>query len=200
MTTFFCLRHGLTDWNRDKRIQGQTDVPLCDEGRDMARDWGRALAGERFDLLLTSPLARAVETGALINEQLPSLLPVETDERLMEQDWGEWTGNDKAAMHALRPTLKKLERDGFGFRPPGGESRDEVLMRACDALLDCAQRHPEARVLVVTHNGVLKCLAYALTGLDFLPRETCPITPYRLHRIESFDNELAPGEMNMELT
>lgn len=197
MTAYFCMRHGLTEWNRDKKIQGQTDIPLSDEGRDMARAWGESLADNEFDLILTSTLQRAIETAEIINEHLK--LPLHTDERLMEQDWGQWTGNDRAAMAAIKPAVDKAIRKGFEFRPPDGESRDEVLMRACDALLEFSEQHPEARVLVVTHNGVLKCLTYALSGLEFLPDEKRPIKPYRLHRIECFDNELALGEINMEL-
>ncbi len=196
MTTFFIMRHGLTEWNRDKRIQGQSDIELCDEGREMAAKWAESLADNEFDRILTSGLKRAEQTAAIINERLN--LPVEVDPRLAEQDWGEWTGLDKAAFRELKRPVRKQENRGFEFRPPGGESRDEVLMRACDAFLDFSETHPDERVLVVTHNGVLKCLAYALSGLEFLPREKSPIKPYCLHRIECLENELALGEINME--
>ena len=197
MTTYFCMRHGLTGWNADKRIQGRTDVPLSDEGRAMAEAWGTSLADNEFDCILTSGLERAVQTGTIINEQLN--LPVHVDPRLAEQDWGEWTGRTKDEMRVLGKPLSKQEKRGFEFRPPGGESRDEVLMRACDALIEFAEEHPDERVLVVTHNGVLKCLVYALSGLEFLPSEPVPVLPYRVHRIECADNEIALGEANMEL-
>jgi probable phosphoglycerate mutase len=70
-------------------------------------------------------------------------------------------------------------------------------MRACDALMDFSHAHSGARVLVVTHQGVLKCLAYALSGLDYMPGDPLPIEPYRLHRIECLDNELAPAQWNI---
>lgn len=198
MTTFFCMRHGLTDWNRDKRIQGQTDIDLSDEGRDMASAWGASLADNPFDCILTSGLKRAVQTAELINEHLGGL-PMHVDQRLAEQDWGEWTGLKKEELMEMRKQVKKQEFRGFDFRPPSGESRDEVLMRTCDALLEFSETHPDDRVLVVTHNGVLKCLAYALSGLDFMPGDPLPIKPYHIHRIECFENELALGEINMEL-
>lgn len=199
MTTFFCLRHGLTQWNADKRIQGQTDIELNDEGREMARGWGESLKGNPFDCILTSPLARARSTARIINEALGNL-PVHEDERLMEQDWGEWAGLTKTVLkNNLVKQVRKQERRGFEFQPPGGESRDEVLMRACDALLAFSEQHPGARVLVVTHNGVLKCLAYALSGLGFLPEEKSPLKPYRVHRIECYEDGIALGEINMEL-
>lgn len=198
MTTFFCMRHGLTDWNRDKRIQGQTDIDLSDEGCDMARAWGESLADNDFDCILTSGLARTVQTAEILNEFLGDL-PMHEDSRLAEQDWGEWTGKNSEEMNELRKQVKKQEYKGFEFRPPGGESRDEVLMRVCDAMLEFSEEHPDAKVLVVTHNGVLKCLTYALSGLDFMPNDPLPIKPYHIHRIECFENELALGEINMEL-
>ena len=198
MTTFFCMRHGLTQWNSDKRIQGQTDVDLSDEGRDMARQWGKSLADNHFDCILTSGLARAVQTAEIINEELGGL-PIHTDPQLVEQDWGEWTGLTKDELNEMRKLVKKQEYKGFDFQPPKGESRDEVLLRACDAFLEFSEKHSDAKVLVITHNGVLKCLTYALSGLEFMPDEPCPILPYKVHRIECFENEIALGEINMEL-
>jgi len=198
VTTFFCMRHGLTEWNSDSRIQGKTDISLCDKGREMARDWALSLAGRDFDCILTSGLERARQTAEIINQTLG--LPLYEDSRLAEQDWGEWTGLTKAELkEKVWKKVQQQEKKGFGFRPPGGESRDEVLARACDALIDFSLDHPEASVLVVCHNGVIKCLSYILSGLDFMPNEPMPIKPYRLHRIECMENELAIGELNMVL-
>lgn len=190
------MRHGQTGWNRDKRLQGQTDIELSDHGRDMARQWAASLADNEFHCILSSTLLRAVETAEIINETLG--LPLHTDARLIEQDWGAWTGLTKAEMQANRNQVRKQEKCGFGFTPPEGESRDDMLMRACDALLEFSEAH-EGKVLVVTHNGVLKSLAYALSGMEYLPSESNPLEPYRIHRIECFENELALGELNMEL-
>lgn len=197
MTTYFIMRHGKTDWNRESRIQGVTDISLSDEGREMARKWAETLAGGGLQCILTSTLDRAKETASIINETLG--LPVHEDSRLGEQDWGDWTGLDKQDLKKIRKQVKQQEYKGFDFCPPKGESRNDVLMRACDALMEFSEKHPEKSVLVVTHNGVLKCLAYALTGLDFMPGEPMPLEPYRLHRFDCLDNELAPGQFNMEL-
>ncbi|WP_319541407.1 histidine phosphatase family protein [uncultured Pseudodesulfovibrio sp.] len=197
MTTYFCMRHGETDWNRESRIQGTTEIPLNDEGRSMARKWAERLADGGLEYILTSSLGRAKETAAIINEKLN--LPVHEDPRLGEQDWGEWTGLTKEDLKEIRKQVKGQEYKGFDFCPPKGESRNDVLMRACDALIEFSEEHPGKSVLVVTHNGVLKCLAYALNGLEFMPDDPMPLEPYRLHRIECLENELAPGQFNMEL-
>jgi probable phosphoglycerate mutase len=190
------MRHAQTDWNRLSRIQGQTDTDLNETGREMARTWAQSLPTGIFDMILTSPLARAVETARIVNEHLG--LPLHTAPGLAEQHWGEWTGLTKAELRDRRAAVRAQEKRGFAFTPPGGESRDAVLMRACDALMDFAAGHPGATVLVVTHHGVLKCLAYALSGLDYLPGDPLPVEPYRLHRIECLDHELAPAQWNVE--
>jgi len=197
MTTFFCMRHGLTDWNVESRIQGNTDTALNEKGRNMAREWAKTLEHGGLDLMVTSTLGRAGETGAIINETLD--LPVIEDERLCEQDWGEWTGLTKKDLGDMRKLVRQQENKGFDFRPKGGESRNEVLMRVCDALIDISDDYPGKSILVVTHSGVLKCLAYALSGLDFKPGEPVPIKDYTLHRIECMEMELAIGELNMDL-
>lgn len=145
---------------------------------------------------MCSGLERARETAAILNEKLK--LDVIEDERLNEMDWGNWTGLDKSGLKKKGKLVTAQERKGFGFRPEQGESRDELLMRACDALIDLAAGHPGQSVLVVTHNGVLKALAYALSGLEYLPGEPCPIRPGRLHRFECADLELAAGELDIE--
>jgi len=197
LTTFFLIRHGQTAWNVEKRIQGRTDTELSPEGEAMAASWARTLADLELTHILTSDLARAVRTAEIVGAGRD--LPLARDPRLGEQDWGEWTGLAKPELKKLGKEIARLEKQGFGFRPPGGESREDVLFRACDALLDFAAENPAARVLVVTHNGVLKCLLAALSGREFLPGDPPLPAGYRLHRIECFENELALGGSGPEL-
>ena len=197
MTTFFLIRHGQTAWNAEKRIQGRTDTDLAPEGEAMAEGWARELADLELDRVLTSGLKRAARTAGIVCAGRN--LPVDHDPRLAEQDWGEWTGLAKPELKKLGKELSRREKQGFGFCPPGGESREAVLCRACDALLDFAAAHPEARVLVVTHNGVLKCLLNALSGQAFLPGDPPLPGGYRVHRIECIENELALGGSGPEL-
>ncbi|PWC84200.1 phosphoglycerate mutase [Azospirillum sp. TSH100] len=119
------LRHGVTSWNREGRIQGRTDIPLDPEGRDrLARltlppDW-------RDATLHASPLARAMETASLL---CPGR-PIHTDSRLIEMDWGAWEG---LRGHDLRADpasgYRDLEHWGWDFRPPNGESPADVRER-----------------------------------------------------------------------
>jgi broad specificity phosphatase PhoE len=205
--TFFSLmRHGPTDWNAQKRIQGQTQTELSAQGRRAALAWGRVLRakaahetahgpghGPGFDAsfraafgplsaLACSRLTRAEQTAELINASLE--LPLERINGLAEQDWGQWTGQsirDVRADHG--PEVARQEALGWNFQPPDGESRTQVLARAHQALCDLASRHPGGHVLVITHQGVLKCLLYHVLNMKFLPREGDPLQPDTVHTI-----------------
>ena len=95
ITRFALLRHGKTEWNQKKRIQGQEDSPLTAEGRTEAGQWGLKLKDVLWNRVLTSDLGRAMETATLINQVLK--VPLFQDSRLREQDWGKWTGKTRAS-------------------------------------------------------------------------------------------------------
>ena len=90
MTTILLARHGETDWNRDRRVQGHTDVPLNDEGRRQAQALSRELDGCRFDAVYSSDLARAIETAEILAEQRG--LEVTALPALREKHFGTWEG------------------------------------------------------------------------------------------------------------
>jgi len=184
VTRFALLRHAETEWNREKRIQGQQDAPLTSYGRQQAQRWGLALAHYELDHMITSDLGRASLTGTLINLNLD--LPRSEEPRLREQDWGRWAGLNFSDLLKVKE-LRAQEKMGWHFRPLEGESRLEVLERSRQALVDAANRLKGKRVLVVTHGGVIKCLLYRLFRRDFLPEEPPLLEPYRLHWL-SYDS------------
>lgn len=197
MTRFLLMRHARTEWNRDKRIQGLTDIPLCDEGRAQCEQWRTTLQGHHFDRVLTSPLVRTVETARLVTGDRN--IPHERDPRIAEMDWGQWAGRDKAAMREDREAVAREQARGFDFRPPGGESRRELLQRVLEAMGEHAVRHPRQTILTVTHNGVLQALVRHMTGGRFLPEEADPLVSYRLHLVEWTGDGPKPLTLNMEL-
>lgn len=181
-TTFGLMRHAETEWNREKRIQGHQDAPLTPGGRASADLWGRQLQGLGWDRLLCSDLGRAKSTAALINKSLK--LAVAYEKGLREQHWGEWTGrNIKQLKIQEADRLRELESAGWEFTPPGGESRRQVLMRSMKALRSAAEKWPGQRILVVCHEGVVKCLIYHLGGRQFLPDEGRLLMRRHLHLI-----------------
>ena len=126
------LRHGITAWNREGRIQGRTDIPLDPEGRD--RLAGLTLPPDWRDATLhASPLSRAVETATLLGHGRP----VHTDPRLIEMDWGAWEGRRGHDLRADPASgYRDLEHWGWDFRPPGGESPADVRERLTAWLKD----------------------------------------------------------------
>lgn len=153
------IRHGITAWNLEKRIQGRTDEPLCAEGR--AALAARSLPQALKDLpWVSSPLVRARETAAILSGRRLEEIAVEG--RLAEMSWGEWEG---ALLHDLRQRhgaeMAENEARGLHFRPPGGESPFEVQARVRAWLADVARLGTD--LVAVTHKGVIRVLvAYAL--------------------------------------
>jgi probable phosphoglycerate mutase len=153
------IRHGPTDWNAQKRVQGHIDMPLSTAGQAKMAQL-LPPAGFENARAFCSPQLRARQTAMLLGIETPVL-----DERLREQNWGTWEGLTRAEMLA-RDGADAFERAGRGlsFRPPGGESTGELQARVVSFLADAAKLPQDA--IAVTHMGVLRS-AYALaTGWD----------------------------------
>jgi len=142
MTTFFLVRHGETDWNRDRRFQGSRDIPLNDEGRAQAR---RLAAAWRWggELVFSSPLSRARETATLLAHALglPLWAP---DPRLTERHYGEAEG--------LTVDEKNQK---FPQTIPGGETPEAIQARARSFLDAATLEHPGRSLVVVSHGGFI---------------------------------------------
>ncbi|MBW1841340.1 MAG: histidine phosphatase family protein [Deltaproteobacteria bacterium] len=191
------LRHAETVWNREKRIQGQKNAPLTPEGEQQAAAWGRLLKTIAWDRIICSDIGRAKETAALLNASLE--IPVTYDSRLREQDWGKWTGKTTGQIQTeISQSVSKAASQGWGFCPPGGESRNTVWTRSQRAVRDAAQKWPGETILVVTHEGVIKCLVYGLSGRQFLPTDVPLLRPQHLHWLIHGRLGLRIGEVNAQ--
>jgi broad specificity phosphatase PhoE len=140
------LRHAETEWSRDGRHTGRTDVPLTEEGRARARELAHRIAGRAFALVLSSPLSRALETA-----ELAGLVPQVRDD-LVEFDYGEYEGITTAQIRERRPDWY-LWRDGS----PKGETAEDVGRRV-DRVIEEALR-ADGDVALVAHGHVLRALA-----------------------------------------
>jgi broad specificity phosphatase PhoE len=152
-TELYLVRHGETDWNQQRRIQGLTDIPLNDTGREQARATGRLLARRRWDAVFSSPLRRALETAEIIAEELGLPAPATVD-ALVERNYG-----DAEGMNFLDIERKYPDRGSV----PGQESREEVVARVLPALHELAAAHPDQRLVVVSHGGAIRAV---LTAID----------------------------------
>jgi probable phosphoglycerate mutase len=164
-TTLVLVRHGETDWNRDGRIQGQTDVPLNERGRDQARQLADTLAGSRFDAVYASNLARARETAEIVAARVG--LPVIVDEDLRELDFGAWEGLTGDEIRARWPEAFERWASVGLERYDGGESHEQLSTRVLAATRRLAAIHQGGEILLVAHGGPLRAILMEAEGLDY---------------------------------
>ena len=183
------VRHGESTWNSERRLQGALDAPLSPRGRAQATALAAGLGDTRFDALYTSPLLRAWDTAAACAARL-GLQPVALAE-LREIGLGEWEGL----------TLDTVEaRDGAHYRrwleapvdhpAPGGEPMSMMAARVRAALDGLCTAHPDGRVLVVSHGGVISSAL-----CDWLGRPLNSIWSFRLANTSITRVELPTGRL-----
>ena len=150
MTHLCLIRHGQTDWNLEGRYQGQSDVPLNENGLTQANSLIETLNGHSFDAIFSSDLKRAQQTAEPIAKQLG--LNVQIEPRLREINQGEWEGvlvEDIKARYAEIWSQRTV--DPANVRPPGGETVGEVAIRVYAALDEIARLFPNGQLLIVSH-------------------------------------------------
>lgn len=182
------VRHGATDWNRDRRFQGQSDIPLNAEGRAQAGALARALQRETFDYAVSSDLARALQTAQAIR----GALPVVPDPRWREFAFGEWEG---LTWEEIAQRWPDIAAQGVtvakAYAPPGGETFETVRARVGNAL-DELSASGHKHVLIVTHAGPLHAmLQHVFSDRESLMQEMLGIrfTPASITRIAIEDGE-----------
>jgi len=164
MTRLLLIRHGETEWNQSGRYQGQTDVPLSEVGLAQAQALARRLAGETLHAVYTSDLSRARQTAEAI--AAPHGLAVRPDPRLRELDFGQWEGLTYAQVLERDPEARAFWDSGDpSAKPPGGESREQMLERVRLVLADLARHEDGQTLAVVGHGGSLKLLLCLALGM-----------------------------------
>ena len=158
-TTIVLVRHGETDWNRERRFQGHADTTLNDVGRGQALELAAALRDEGLEAVYTSPLRRASETARIVADVLGLVARELT--ALREIDVGDWQGLTVDEIRARYP-----ERSDVAWRSGwrNGETHEQLSDRVVPALLELGRRHPDERVLGVTHAGPIRAALMAATG------------------------------------
>lgn len=165
LTRFCLVRHGETDWNAERRLQGQLDIPLNTQGQRQARQLADAVAaaGHRFDALYSSPLRRAYDTAEPLAHAVG--LSVATLPTLMERHFGAMQGarlGDAAQTHPQAWAAyaeRSLHHDLYG-----GESIQAFADRIHAAVNQLAHQHCGQRILLVAHGGVLDMIYRLASG------------------------------------
>jgi len=149
------VRHGETDWNTQKRVQGREDIPLNEDGRRQAEELGRILAAHKWDVIVSSPLGRAYDTAVAIGENCGiSADSILFDIDLIERDFGELSG----AVYG-DDFLERMQTDVAGI-----ETASAVRERVYGALLRIVDVYAGKDVIAVSHGGAINALLYRLSG------------------------------------
>ncbi|WP_370450303.1 histidine phosphatase family protein [Cryobacterium sp. TMS1-20-1] len=177
------MRHGQTDWNAAKRLQGSTDIPLNDIGRTQAGNAVPALSQFDWDFVVSSPLVRAAETADVIAGDLNLAVTCRIP-GLVERDYGPAEG-----------LIEGAELDSM--RIPGGyygaESESEVAERGLDALHVLSRENPGARIIVVTHGTLIRVTLTEALDLDVGSIDNATLNLVRHHRNTGFALHILNG-------
>jgi broad specificity phosphatase PhoE len=175
VTTLLLARHGETDWNRERRLQGSSDTELNELGRSQARDLAAELEDVELAAVYSSDLRRARETAEIVAASKG--LTVDVDQNLRERSFGRWEGLTRAEI---------AERFG-DLEHHDGESDEEVRLRVLAAVKRIVERHPDGQVLVVSHGSALNTLWHHASGARLERWENGVV-----YQLAFRDGELAP--------
>ncbi|CDJ63320.1 phosphoglycerate mutase protein, putative [Eimeria necatrix] len=188
------VRHGLTDYNAQRRLQGQLDVPLNDTGRQQCRECGRRLRnlfggpkGAAISAIYSSPLGRTRESAEIIREAAGIESAVVLDSRLQEWNAGILQGHLLEELPSLFPkewnAWDKSRDPSFVF--PGGESFQQRYDRVKEFFLEVTQKHLGERILVVTHGGVLDDLFRLVRNVPMNVKTNAPKLNAEIHTVRA---------------
>ena len=157
----YVVRHGETPWNALKKVQGTADISLNERGRELARVTGEALKEVPFDLAISSPLKRALETARLVLRDRE--VPIYTDRRIQEISFGEMEGTSllEGAGGKFAETFQMFFRQPENYRPPrGGESLAHVCRRTGEFLDELLNRseYEESTILITSHGCAVRAM------------------------------------------
>lgn len=161
--SIYYARHGQTEWNLQGRLCGRADIPLTGEGREQARLLAKSLLDKNLDLVITSPLMRARETGQAVADLCH--VPIREDARLIEMDFGTCDGAD-----AQDPVFR-FHKTQFVLGFPEGETWMQVAARAYALIGEVREQYAGKNVLLLTHgcvSAVIYSYSHRITNEAFL--------------------------------
>jgi broad specificity phosphatase PhoE len=180
MTRLALLRHADTAWSAERRIQGRTDTPLLKNPLLHLPGDCKGMA------VVTSPLARCVQTAALLG-----FSDARREPRIVEMSWGDWEGETLAALRArLGGDMRANEARGLDFRPPNGESPRDVLARVRPWLRELAAAG--VPTLAITHKGVIRAIFAEASGWDMTGRPPAKLD-WHAAQFFTLDQDGKPG-------
>jgi alpha-ribazole phosphatase len=179
MTEIILIRHGETDWNIEGRYQGQSDVPLNENGIQQAREMASRIRHYQFNAIISSDLSRARQTAEILSEF--SDAPLKIDPRLREINQGDWEGMLYADIRSrYAEAFEKRLNNPLEVAPPGGETVGQVRDRVLEAIQEIVEEYPDGIVAIVSHGLSLAIIKvhfnkYEIENVwDYIPSNAKP--------------------------
>lgn len=165
----YLIRHGETDWNTKKRLQGATDIPLNENGEALARKTGEGMKELPIDLIFTSPLRRAYRTAELIRAERK--IPILVEERIKEICFGDYEGlvSRTEGYQIPDPDFRFFFTKPESYRtPPNGESLEHLLKRTGEFLEELKAREElqGKTILISSHGAAVRAMLSQIEGCD----------------------------------
>ena len=150
----YVVRHGETIWNKERKVQGVSDIPLSENGIKEAEELKELIKSLNIDVVISSPLKRARDTARIL---VDSKLPINTDDRIKERDWGMNEG-------ALIDSVDRWDCWDviLNTKVQNIECIQDFMYRVSDFIEDIKERYKDKNVLVVTHSAVSRVIHYML--------------------------------------
>ena len=157
LTTFYLVRHGNTEWNVKRLLQGHSDSPLTNEGLEQAKNLAIEFRNIKFDRIFSSDLLRAKRTAEII--VLEHKIAVEATQLLRERSYGNLEGQPAAEFEKVDAILDKLtDEERYTYKYKELETDEEIVTRFITFMREIAISNPNKNILIVTHGGSMRAL------------------------------------------
>ena len=165
-TIIYLTRHGETEWNIEKRLQGRGDSPLTENGIQRAKDLRDRIKNIDIDVIYSSPIKRALNTANILRGN--KNIDIVTDDRLMEMCFGDYEGKKIDIIQKENPNwdIKLIMQGNVEICAPNGENLKEVRERISKLMNKIIAENMGKSILIVTHGITLKALMYYFKDKD----------------------------------
>jgi broad specificity phosphatase PhoE len=189
-TTVFIIRHGITDWHRDRKVLGHRDIPLNSDGLAQARGIAAALADCPIAEIVSSPLLRAVQTAEILADKLRTAIT--RDPRLADFRVGKWEAMTYDEVAKL-PEYQRFNGDPLNEKLPGGEDLGAIRDRAVGAIDQALRDAPTGENLaIVTHAGIARVLLAHYLCFDLAGYHRLQLAPGSISALSFRDDRNPP--------
>ncbi|MGG7079583.1 histidine phosphatase family protein [Clostridium sardiniense] len=158
MTTIYLTRHGQTEWNLEKRLQGHGNSPLTEFGLNRAKELSKRIKEIDIDTIYTSPIERAYKTAHIVKGDKD--IEVKVHEGLKEMNFGDYEGKITEEVMKENPDwdISAIMRGNLDMRAPNGETLGEVRERVNSAMREIIKENEDKNILIVAHGITLKAI------------------------------------------